>query len=126
MYRGTLPVQILKGDKVEIEFEQNGEYKNIKNVKVISQAPKVQSAASSGGYNAQHPSIALINCVTACVCKYIEFQTELRKTNKQDEELAIPEFMALISENVLNNYLFMKERIDNPMPLEMPITAPIQ
>jgi hypothetical protein len=119
MYRGSLPVKVNTGDKVEVDYQLNGEYRNIKELKVLSTS-NVSKSSNKSSYGIA-PEIAIMNSATAMCCKFIDMQTELRKVGKEVPDADINAFMDLVTVNLVKNYLIVKDTIY----AEKPIVAPV-
>jgi hypothetical protein len=111
MYRGTLPVKVSAGDVVEVSFEMNGEYRNIKALKVISS--DTSKSSKSSGYG-QTPAQTILNGVFALSCKFVEMQTELRKISKDLPEADLPAFMQLMAKEATKAYKEIEQGLAEP------------
>jgi len=107
MYRGTLPNRVNKGDKVEVTFEINGQYRNIKDMKVTETNVNATSGSSSYSSN---PETVLMNGIFALSCKFIEMETASRENGKTTDA-DLPAFINLITGEILKSYFSVKKAL---------------
>ena len=123
MYRGQLPVKVSVGDKVSIGFNINGEYRNITNLKVMSSNNATKSNKSSG--YGQLPAQTILNGVFAMCCKFIDMQTEERKTSKDLPEADLPAFMQLMTLESIKAYKAIEQGLAEPQVPEAEASSEI-
>lgn len=114
MMKGTLPIELKRGDGVSIKYTTNGRYNNIESVsKTGSSSGSPPSSSYSGSKGDQHPAIPMMNGVFALTCKYIELQGKLAEINKTMPDGDISAFVTMATGLIADAYIAMKRQIDN-------------